>query len=66
MESSALVRELLSKTGIPASDDEIALLADWYPAAHRAAAGLYSVPVAIGLPAAMPHPVPPAADARPT
>jgi hypothetical protein len=52
------VRELLCKVAIPADDDEIALLADWYPAAHAAAAGLYSVPVGSGLPAAMPHPTP--------
>ena len=58
MKSSELVRELLRKVAIPADDDEITLLADWYPAAHTAAAGLYSVPVGSGLPAAMPHPTP--------
>ena len=65
MNSSELVRELLCKLAIPADDDEIALLSDWYPAAHAAAAGLYSVPVGSGLPAAMPHPAPPVSSITP-
>jgi hypothetical protein len=62
MNSSELVRELLSYAGIPAGEEEIAVLAEWFPAAHSAAAGLRSVPVGTGLPAAMPSPPPAAPD----
>jgi hypothetical protein len=58
MNSRELVSALLSRAGIPASDDELAILADWYPAAHAAAAGLYGVDVGTGIPASMPNPAP--------
>lgn len=58
MKSSELVRELISRAAIPAGDDEIAILAAGYEAAHAAAARLYTVPVGSGVPAALLDPAP--------
>jgi hypothetical protein len=39
-----LMRDRLTSAGIPATDDEIALVAAGYPAARTVVAGLYAVP----------------------